>query len=335
MRHYRALVAWVPLPACFNNLGLALARDARWAEAVTAYEEAIRREPSAAAYINLGNAHRSAGDKDAARRAYEQALLIEPESAPALYNQHAAVYADTDPEAAMQCLERAHALRPSHLDTRFYWAALRALHRGDAALIATLPAECAFLVTSLRYVQQHRTATTRLFADTFDTLDWAWGCATTPGLVVELGVRRGTTLRKLAELAAPAVVHGFDAFQGLPEVWGEQASGLYSTGGELPSVPDNAELHAGWFSDTLPAFVARHDGPVRFLHVDCDLYTSTQEAFAALRPRLVSGTVIVFDEYLCNPGWEHEEHRAFAELGAPYAYLAFSLFTKQAAVILR
>jgi hypothetical protein len=184
-------------------------------------------------------------------------------------------------------------------------------------------------------VEQKRTSATKLFADTFDTLRFAFAQAPGTGAVVELGVRRGTTIRLLAELAAPTRVHGFDAFEGLPETWGDQDKGLYTTGGELPEVPSNVALHRGWFVDTLPDFAATLTEPLRFLHVDCDLYSSTRDALKALAPHFGSGTVIVFDEYLCNPGWEDEEHRALAEADIPYDYLAFSLFTKQAAVVLR
>ena len=51
-------------------------------------------------------------------------------------------------------------------------------------------------------------------------------------------------------------------------------------------------------------------------------------------PRLASGTVIVFDEYLGFPNWQDGEHLAWQtcvrDLGIRYQYLAFSPF--QAAV---
>ena len=70
----------------------------------------------------------------------------------------------------------------------------------------------------------------------------------------------------------------------------------------------------GWFDRTLPTFLDRFpDKPVAFLHVDCDLYSSTQTIFAQLKSRIVPGTVIVFDEYFNYPGWEGHEYQAFAE----------------------
>ena len=108
------------------------------------------------------------------------------------------------------------------------------------------------------------------------------------------------------------------------------------TGGSLPDLPASAQLHPGWFVATLPAFLESFDGPLRLVHVDCDLYSSTAEALELLAPRIEPGTVVVFDEYLGNPGWQDEEHRAWTEAagrhGYGFDYLAFSLFTKQAVV---
>ena len=61
------------------------------------------------------------------------------------------------------------------------------------------------------------------------------------------------------------------------------------------------------------SWCAEHPGAVAFLHVDCDLYGSTRDAFAHLGERLVPGTVIVFDEYFNYPNWQQHEHRAFEE----------------------
>ena len=83
-------------------------------------------------------------------------------------------------------------------------------------------------------------------------------------------------------------------------------------------------------------FLEKHPGPVRFANIDCDLYSSTRDIFALLADRIVPGTVLVFDEYLFNDGWQKDEYKAFQELveqhGLGYEYLGFSLFEGQAAV---
>ena len=100
----------------------------------------------------------------------------------------------------------------------------------------------------------------------------ALDAATVDGLVLEFGVFDGGSIRELAA-RANQVVHGFDSFEGLPEDWTHfQKKGRFSRGGKAPAgLPDNVQLHAGQFDDTLPSFLASHPGPVRLAHVDCDL----------------------------------------------------------------
>jgi Macrocin-O-methyltransferase (TylF)/Tetratricopeptide repeat len=335
-------VAW-PWPA-WHELGLALAADGQPASAASAFRRAaeLGGADTAALWVNLGNALRSCGRKQDAIVAYRSGLGLEPGSAAAHYNLHAALYDAAQPASAIEALEQAHRLRPEHEATRFYLAALHAWHGHDerraAALLDGLGPSAAFLEASLDFARRHRAA--RMFADTFDTLRFALGQAPEAGGVLELGVRRGTSLRFLAGLVAGEVV-GFDSFDGLPESWGAQAPGLYDAGGALPAVPDNARLVPGLFATTLPAFVSSQPASWRwrFLNVDCDIYLSTRQALDALASRAADGAVLVFDEYLCNPGWEREEHRALREVaereGWALEYLAFSLFTKQAVVRVR
>jgi hypothetical protein len=96
-------------------------------------------------------------------------------------------------------------------------------------------------------------------------------------------------------------VHGFDTFTGIPEDWHATPSGSYSTHGTVPSAPNNVQYHVGLFSDTLPLFLDRHEGPIQFMNIDCDLYSSTKDVLDAIHDRIVIGTVIVFDEYVMNP----------------------------------
>ena len=131
-------------------------------------------------------------------------------------------------------------------------------------------------------------------------------------------------------------VHGFDSFEGLPEVWHHEPKGSYTTKGVIPTVPENVSLHVGWFEDTLPEFLAGNNEPVRFINIDCDIYSSTVTILEQLAPRMVVGSVIVFDEYIGNEHWRDDEFKAFQEAvaknGWKYEYLYFSIFTKQVAV---
>ena len=73
-----------------------------------------------------------------------------------------------------------------------------------------------------------------------------------------------------------------------------------------------------------------------FLHVDCDLYSSTVTIFEALGKRLQPGAIVLFDEYYNFHRWQQHEFRAFQEFVArtrvQYEYIAFSVTGQQVAV---
>ena len=154
------------------------------------------------------------------------------------------------------------------------------------------------------------------------------------GLYLEFGVYQGSTINLIAS-STDSKVHGFDSFEGLPENWREDfPKGAFKVAA-LPAVRQNVVLHKGWFSDTLPEFLKQHTEVVSFLHVDCDLYSSTQTVFSALEDRLTPGTVIVFDEYFNYVGWQEGEYKAFMEFtaaGRSFEYLAYNCRSEQVAV---
>lgn len=165
-------------------------------------------------------------------------------------------------------------------------------------------------------------------SDPFELLTHCLAKAPKEGLILEFGVYSGTTINHIAKLVHRPV-HGFDSFQGLPEQWGRLPQGHFSTQGNMPDVAENVHLHAGWFEDTLPKFTAAHPGPVAFLHIDSDLYSSAHTILYGLKDKITSGTVIVFDEYLNYPYWKEHEHRAFKEyikaFTISFEYLAYSV----------
>jgi hypothetical protein len=150
------------------------------------------------------------------------------------------------------------------------------------------------------------------------------------GHCLEFGVYSGGSLRYIAERLGKRPVHGFDSFEGLPDNWKgfNLIKGAFSRQGRLPKVPANATLHRGWFDQSLPRWLELNTGPVAFIHVDCDLYSSTRTIFELLAPRIAVGTIIVFDEYFGYPNWQQHEFKAFQEYvktnNVAYEYLAYS-----------
>jgi hypothetical protein len=114
---------------------------------------------------------------------------------------------------------------------------------------------------------------------------------------------------------------------------------VLSAQGELPQVPANVRLHEGWFADSLPPFLAGHAGPLRFANIDCDVYSSTRTVLWALAGRMVTGTVLVFDELIGNRSWRQDEFKALNEFVAAFDrrfdLLAVNPSGKQVAIRLR
>lgn len=150
------------------------------------------------------------------------------------------------------------------------------------------------------------------------------------GYHLEFGVYKGQTIRFMAAQKPDVEFHGFDSFEGLPEAW--QGFNLdckaFSLGGSLPNVPQNVRLHKGWFNESLPKWCEEHCASVAFIHIDCDLYSSTVDILKHLAPRLQKGTVILFDEYFNYPNWENHEFKAWQECVARhkirYEYIGYA-----------
>jgi hypothetical protein len=111
-------------------------------------------------------------------------------------------------------------------------------------------------------------------------------------------------------------VFGFDGFAGLPGgVWPGNMihKGMFNHGGEAPFVcPDNGTLVVGWFKNTMPNFDYKKT-VAKYLHIDCDVYSSTVDILTNLVGKIVSGTVITFDDYCNHPNWRQGEWKAWQE----------------------
>jgi hypothetical protein len=191
---------------------------------------------------------------------------------------------------------------------------------------------------AVAYIKAHMRAAAPQ-CDRLSLLDFATELAKAEALnsiVAEFGVSKGKTVRHLARLWPR--VHGFDSFEGLPDRWTGtfEGKGAFSLGGKPPRVPANVTLHKGWFDETIPAFLATHEGPAALLHLDADIYASTKTVLDLFTPRIKPGTILVFDEYFAYWGWREHEFKALAdwkaETGATTSYRGFSTTGGQVAV---
>lgn len=168
-------------------------------------------------------------------------------------------------------------------------------------------------------------------ADAYEVLSHAVERVGVDGLYLEFGVRSGSTINHIARRRPRRTIHGFDSFEGLPEAWTGYTLGAGAFAGEgIPAVAPNVELVEGWFDETLPPFMAEHAGPVAFVHVDSDIYSSARTILEHTGPRLRPGSVIVFNEYFNYPNWKRHEFRAWQEYcdatGTTYEYLCWGLY---------
>lgn len=331
------------------HLGETLQNQNRFREAIASYRCALEASPdSARLHGSLARAQRCLGDLEGALQSLRHAQALEPANATVYNDLGICLYDDSNLEPARQAFAEAVRLNPGIALSRFYLGMV--LDQGGDNPGADRQFSEAIrlwpyvepMVDSYRYAR-NAAASARYFSTHKQIFEYAIGRAPENGLFLEFGVYHGTSINLIARLT-PATVHGFDTFQGLPTDWlvehggrrEVEPAGFYSTHGRLPEAPGNVRYHVGTFDETLPGFCAAYPGPVSFVNIDCDLYESTQSVFRHLGGRIQPGSVLVFDEYLCLPGWRKHEYRAFQEYlagsGLDYEYLAFNLFTGQAVV---
>lgn len=142
------------------------------------------------------------------------------------------------------------------------------------------------------------------------------GTEAAPGIALEFGVGSGASLNCMARYL-PVV--GFDSFRGLPEDWRpgfDEGAFAYDFDEVRANTPDHCMLVPGMFQDTLPAWFADAEvlKPVKLIHIDCDLYTSTRTVLDNVGVIVLRDKpFVIFDEWHGYPGCEQFEQRAWRE----------------------
>ncbi len=137
------------------------------------------------------------------------------------------------------------------------------------------------------------------------------------GDVCEAGCWRGLSAYQIASIIrmiSPSpgpVFHIFDSFQGLSEIGAhdryerdrrpvEQVRQQFSC--PIEQVKRNLqefpfiEYHPGWIPDR---FADVEERRFSFVHIDVDLYQPIRDSFDFFYPRLITGGIMVFDDYGC------------------------------------
>lgn len=123
-----------------------------------------------------------------------------------------------------------------------------------------------------------------------------------PGSFAEVGVYRGGTARLVARACPAKEIHLFDTFSGIPgtaiESDHHQPGDFSDT--SLESVRDylsdcsNVRIYPGVFPDTATPLAKER---FSFVFIDTDIYRSVQDCIGFFVPRLVSGGIMLFDDY--------------------------------------
>jgi hypothetical protein len=155
------------------------------------------------------------------------------------------------------------------------------------------------------------------------------------GLYIEFGVFKGTTINILSKFVKK--IYGFDSFEGLKDDWNgfqNHPKGTFDLKKKLPKLNKNVTTVVGWVQDTLEPFLKESDQKIIFVHLDLDTFESTKFVLLKIKPRLVKGSVILFDQLYNYPGWRGGEYKAMTEVfnENEYRFLMFSKIGEQAAI---
>jgi O-methyltransferase len=198
------------------------------------------------------------------------------------------------------------------------WHEFDALYEGVQAYTVVSPDRCYILGSIAQYAS---------------TLD---------GDFAECGVYKGGTAlllsRVLKRVDSEKTLHLFDSFEGLPKGTDEKdewfrkgqfaVESVESVERLLKDVGVVIDIRKGWIPDT---FVGLQDEQYAFVHVDVDLYQSALDCCRYFYPRLVTGGVMLFDEYGFPAA--HGEKEAVDEYFATKSERPIALPTGQALVL--
>ena len=147
-------------------------------------------------------------------------------------------------------------------------------------------------------------------------------------LYLEFGVYTGKTTNFFSSKLKKRL-YGFDSFEGFNEDWLGHAhsAGDFSLNRQTPDLNRNVSLEIGWVQDTLSNFLKKNmDKKINFVHMDMDTYKTSKFILENIKPNLVNGAIICFDELYNFEGWKVGEFKALTEIFSEneFIYKCFS-----------
>jgi hypothetical protein len=151
------------------------------------------------------------------------------------------------------------------------------------------------------------------------------------GFIAEFGTWKGYSINYIARRFPHKKVYGFDTFKGLNEDWFGTSikKGHFDLGGNLPKVLENVVLFPGQFIDTIPEFLKNINGDSALIvHIDSDTFESADLVLRSIAPKIVKGTIIIFDEFFGYPNFKAHEFKAWSNFVSrediEFEYIAYT-----------
>ena len=154
---------------------------------------------------------------------------------------------------------------------------------------------------------------------------------------IEFGVFSGTSINFFSKNLNNKKIYGFDSFEGLKEDWVGTSvpKGTFNLNKKIPKLENNVVPIAGWIQDTLPIFLKEKNPKINFVHMDVDTYESSKFILEAIKPNLVKGAIILFDELYNFEGWDVGEYKALREVFNDNEYKFLSFATDSSQVVIK
>ncbi len=154
---------------------------------------------------------------------------------------------------------------------------------------------------------------------------------------IEFGVYSGTSINFFSKKLNNKKIYGFDSFEGLKEDWLGTAvpKGTFNLNKKIPKLENNVIPVTGWIQDTLPIFIKEKNPKINFVHMDVDTYETTKFILESIKPNLIKGSIILFDELYNFEGWDVGEYKALREVFNDNEYKFLSFATDSAQVVIK
>ena len=319
-------------PNVHNNIGVALKSLGLLEESEKHFVKSLHLDPKhSPTYNNYGNLLNEMADLSGAKEKFLKAIELEPSSHIAYWNLHSTT---NEEKIAAAIIEESLKQAPTFKEAIFTLAGMRAFNGNDTYFNELLSTEFADepILTSINWILS-LPKLPQVHFNRWSMFDHAVELSDTSRPFYEYGVWMGDSFKYLMQYFKKG--YGFDTFLGLPEDWRSVPKGAYSSFGKVPNI-DGGEFIVGEFQNSLPEFFAKPRPLAGLINFDADLYASTLCALVNSKSIIDEKTVLIFDEFIINSSWEHDEFRALEEFckanGLDYEVIAVSLYTKQVMV---